>query len=382
MGNKSVAVLDIGSSAMTVLIGERGVNNTFKIRGRGMADYAGFENGQFIEPEKVKMAIALALANAESSCGEKITAIFVGVPGEMTSVVCKDVKLNLPKKRRITDSEINQLFYIGNSFKNHPTHTVINNSPVYFTLEDGRRVIDPRGAVCQHLSGLISYSLAENNFLDFIEEILSELGVKDTWYVSACLAEVLHLFEPQVRDRYCLMVDCGYITTNVCLARGDGLLYLSNFSMGGGYITADLATCLKISFNQAESLKHKAVISWKAGKEDTYEIQNKDFVTPFSAQDTNQIVCDRLDMIIKYINKALDNCQYDFPDYIPLYLTGGGVCFIKGIKDYFSKRLGRKVELIAPSLPNITRPDSSSEVGLLDIAIDINDGFLNIIAVE
>ncbi|MBQ7452838.1 MAG: hypothetical protein IJS68_01045 [Clostridia bacterium] len=380
MASNSVSVIDIGSSMITVLMGERGINNTFKIKGRGYAEYAGFENGEFIEPESLKMAFAMAIANCEMSAGEKINEVYVGVPGEFTTVVSKECSVNFGKRKRITDVEINQLYSAGNSFKKHPTHTVINNSPIYFTTEDGRRVIDPRGQYGSMLGGMISYELAENNFLDYVDGILSGLGIKTSTYISSCLAECLHLFDPQLRDKYVLLVDCGYITTNVMLARGDGLLYLSNFSMGGAYITADLAECLKINFREAEALKHKTVITWKATPQDTYEVQSKEFVVPYSAQDTNQIVCDRLDMIIKYINKALENCIYDFPEYIPLYLTGGGVCYLKGIKDYFSKRIGRKVEIISPNLPNISRPDSSSEIGLLDVAIDVNEGYLNIIS--
>jgi len=381
MANKSVAVIDIGSSSVTALIGERGVNNTFKILGKGVSDYAGFENGQFIEPDNVKMAFALAIANAESSAGIKVNEIFVGVPGEFSNFVCKECSISFNKQKRITESDIDQLYYEGNKF-GLATHTVINNSPIYFTLEDGRRVIDPRGVYATRLSGMISYCLADNNFLDFIEGILTEIGIKQSYYISACLAESLHMFEPQVRDRYVLLVDCGYITTNVMLARGDGLLYLANFSMGGGYITADLAQCLKMNFNVAESLKHKVVISWNAEKDDTYEVNNKEYITSYSAKDTNQIVRDRIDLIVKYIDKALANCIYDFPEYIPLYLTGGGINYIKGIKGYLSKRLGRRVELVKPNVPHISRPDTSSEIGLLDVAISISAGALNIIAIN
>ncbi|MBQ7579320.1 MAG: hypothetical protein IJT25_02170 [Clostridia bacterium] len=379
MAVKNVSVIDIGSSCITVLCGRRGVNNTFVIKGKGTADYAGFENGEFLEPERLKMAIAMAVANCETSCGEKINEVYVGVPGEFVSVVCKECSVNFSRRKKITSEDVSKLYYNSNTFKKHPTHTVINISPIYFTIEDGRRVIDPRGIVASKLSGLISFSLAENNFLDFIENILAELGIKKSDYINSCLAECLHLFAPEVRDKYVLLVDCGYITTNVMLARGDGLLYLSNFSMGGGYITADLSQCLKISFSEAESLKHKAVISWNASSEDTYEVQSKDYIVPYSAKDTNEIVKGRLDMIIKYINKAIENCMFEFPDYIPICLTGGGVCYIKGVKDYFSKRLGRKVEIVKPNIPHISRPDSSTEIGLLDVCIDIEDGLLNIL---
>ena len=379
MANKYVSVIDIGSSCITVLTGSRGVNNTFKIKGKGTADYAGFENGEFLEPEKLKMAIALAVANCETSSGEKINQIYVGVPGEFVSVVAKDCAVSFGRRKKITQEDVTRLYNEGNTFKKHPTHTVINHSPIYFTIEDGRRVIDPRGMVASKLSALVSFSLAENNFLDFIDSILDELSIKSSYYVNSCLAECLHLFEPETRDKYVLLVDCGYITTNVMLARGDGLLYLSNFSMGGGYITADLSQCLKISFTEAESLKHKAVISWNASPEDTYEVQSKEFVVPYSAKDTNEIIKGRLDMIIKYIGKAIDNCMFDFPEYIPIYLTGGGVCYLQGVKNYFAKRLGRKIEIAKPNLPHITRPDSSTEIGLLDVCIDIEDGLLDII---
>ena len=60
-----------------------------------------------------------------------------------------------------------------------------------------------------------------------MEDILTDLSVKVLGFMSSCLAETMHLFEPSVRDRYAILVDCGYITTSVMLTRGDGLLFLN-----------------------------------------------------------------------------------------------------------------------------------------------------------
>lgn len=370
MNKRDVAILDIGSQAINVMVGERGVNGTFRIKGKGEADYAGYQKGEFLEPDQVKYAVGLAVANAETEYGSKITDIVVGVPGEFTSVVCKDTCINFTKRKKINDNDIEKLYYVGNVYKNHPTHSVINQSPIYFTLDDGRRLIEPRGLSSTKLRGFISYILAENNFIDFFNDILAEINVRITGYLSSCLAETMHLFEPSVRDRYALLVDCGYISTSVMLSRGDGLLFLNSFSMGGGFVTGDLSQCLKIPFAEAESLKRKVVLSWEALESDTYEVQGKDYISPFSAKATNEIVQDRLEMIASYILKCLDRCEYEFPEYIPIYFTGGGVNFIKGAKDFMSRRLGRRVEFIAPNLPHISRPDFSSEIGLLDVAIE------------
>lgn len=377
MVKKEVAVLDFGSSKVTVLIAERGVNGTFNIKGTGEVEYAGFYEGEFLEPEKVSLAVGLAINNAETTARSRITKLYVGVPGEFTTVVCKDAVINFPKKKKITDDDINQLFFIGNIYKKHPTHTVINNTPIYFTLDDNRRIIEPRGLQTTRLGGLISYSLAETNFLDFVENMLQDLGIRSSQYISSTLAESLFLFEPEIRDRYALLVDCGHITTNVMLVRGDGLLFQNSFSIGGGHITGDLSQCLKITFYQAESLKRKIVLSLLADETDYYEVAGKDYMMPFSAKTANEIVTERVDIIVSYILKCFARCEYDFPEYIPVYLTGGGLCYIKGVRDYLSKKIGRKVEVVSPPIPQLNRPHFSTPLGVLDIALDVESGLAN-----
>lgn len=374
MVKKEVAVLDFGSSKVTVLIGERGVNGTFNIKGTGEIEYAGYYEGKFLEPEKVKLAVGLAINNAETTARSRITKIYVGVPGEFSTVVCKEVNLNFPKRKKITESDIQELFYTGNTYKHNPTHTVINHSPIYFTLDDGRRIIEPRGSQSSKLGGYVSYMLAENNFLDFVEEMLIDLGIRSTRYISSSLAESLFLFEPEERDRYAILIDTGHISTSVMLARGDGLLFLNSFSMGGGHITGDLSQCLKITYYQAEGLKRKVVLSLLANDTDFYEVAGKDYMIPFSAKTTNEIVSERIDLIASFILKCFNRCEYEFPDYIPVHLTGGGLSYIKGARDYLSKRIGRKVEVIAPKVPGLNRPHFSTALGVLDLALELENG--------
>lgn len=374
---KEVAVLDIGSYKITVIVGERGINNTFNIKGTGEVEYTGFSDGEFFEPDDVKNAIALAIANAETSSHSKISHLYVGVPGEFTSVICRECNINFPKRKRVTEQDINQLFYVGNIYRKHPTHTVINNTPIYFTLDDSRKIIDPCGMTSTRLGGYISYVLAENNFLDFIENILEELGVRSAEYISSALAESMYLFDTEIRDRYALLLDCGYLTSSVMLVRGDGLLFLKTFSIGGGHIMGDLAECLRISLSQAENLKRKVVLSIDAGESDYYEVAGKDYLMPISAKTANEIVKARVDHIASMVLKCISKCEYEIPDYIPLYLTGGGLSYMRGARDYFSKKIGRRVEIISPSLPNLNRPHFSSTFGLLDMALDENQSNLS-----
>lgn len=65
------AILDFGTSKITVLVGERGVNGTIVVKGMGVCDYAGFTDGEWLDPEHMAHAVGRAVSSAEANSGEK-----------------------------------------------------------------------------------------------------------------------------------------------------------------------------------------------------------------------------------------------------------------------------------------------------------------------
>ena len=369
---QDVAILDFGSGKITVLIGRRGVNNTICISGMGECDYAGFLDGDFLEPEQLSYVIGHAIANAETNSRTKIKHLYIGVPGEFTTCVCREVSLSLGKKRKITDDDIDALHTQGDSYKNNPDYTLVNSQGVYYTLDDDRRLIQPVGLSSSKVGGLISYILGESAFIKFIDGIMRSLGIESHDYISSLLAETLFLFDDVVRDRFVVLIDCGYITTNIVVARGDGILAQYNIPLGGGHISGDLATYLKISFSQAEALKRKVVLSLNVGEEDNYSITtNRSDTAEFPAQLTNEIVSYGIKKIANTVTKCLKQCPYDYPDYIPYHLTGGGLSYMKGARELLSKHLTKPVEIVAPRIPQFNRPHLSASLGLLDMVLSL-----------
>jgi len=372
----SSVILDIGSSTIVALIGRNGANNTFLVSGKGEISYAGFQNSDFIEPENLKYVIATAISNAEISAGEKVSEVLIGVPGEFCACVPKNIEISFSKIKRISNVDVQNMLLEGDSFENEPAYEVINKSAICFDIDDTKRVIDPVGLKAKKVCGQVSYILAQKYFLNLIKQIFADLKIRISGFVCAPLAECLYLFEPAVRDKYAILVDVGYITTNVAISRGNALLFLNSFSLGGGFITADLAECLKIQFNEAERLKHKVLLGWQTNKNDVYNLEGDEYMQTYSAKATNEIVSDRIEMICEYIQKCLDNCIYDLPEFLPVYVTGGGFNYLKGIRSILSQKLKRQVILIEPELPNMNRPDYSSEVGLLNLSLN-NEEFLD-----
>lgn len=367
MRPKYVSVLDFGSSKITAMIGERGVNGTFNIRGESEVEYAGFMKGNFVEPEKLYDAIATCIVKVETNSGLKVTKLHIGVPAEFSFAVCKNASLAFPKKTKIKSKNVLELFELASKDVRASNATIISRSPIYFLLDDNRKVVSPENEVTTKLSAEVSFVLAYNTFIDTVDAIFKNMGLQEVEYISSPLAESLFALEPEVRDNGAILVDIGYLTTFVAYVKGDGILSLKEFSVGGGHVSADLCQVLQIPFSEAENLKRKVVLSLQATDSDCYEVTIAGNARTVSAKLTNEIVASRLDMISELAIRAITPMRST--SYVPIYLTGGGVCLVAGAKDYISKKFGENVEVVICNVPGMNKPNYCSVLGLLDLSL-------------
>ena len=182
----------------------------------------------------------------------------------------------------------------------------------------------------------------------------------------------MYLVPPDQRDRSVILVDCGYLTTSVAVIVGDGIVHLRSFALGGGQLTADIAEMLGVPFDVAEILKQNIALTGQP-------TENEKMTVNYAGADHNietlavyEITMRKIRQIAKMINKSLESCEYERPDYIPIYLTGGGISYIRGVCESLSKLLGKEVAVIKPDVAHMAEPVNSSVVSLLDLALKQN----------
>ena len=112
-----VTVLDIGSEKITVFYGSKSVNNTFNVKASASVPYAGFADGEWLDEENLPQAVEKALREVETSARIRIRKLFIGVPGEFTTTVAKEVSIAFDRKRRVTSRDLDDLFERGNTYK-------------------------------------------------------------------------------------------------------------------------------------------------------------------------------------------------------------------------------------------------------------------------
>ncbi|MBE7087578.1 MAG: hypothetical protein E7369_04675 [Clostridiales bacterium] len=369
MQKKQVAVIDIGSSQITAVVGERGINKTFVIKGRFSYEYDGFADATFFDKDKLARCLFSAAEKILSVAHGKIDTVFVAVPGEFTAVTVKDCQISFPKKKRITDADLDTLFDAGFVLTSKKS-TLINRSAILYELDDFRRLANPIGVKSGVLKGKLSFITCDNSFFEAVVPPLKSAGIPHVECVSASLAQALFLVEPEIRDRIAVIVDIGYITTTLSIIQGDGILYQKSFGYGGGYITAEISQKFQIEFATAERLKRKVnLCSLSVGG--SYSLIDCDGEYYPSEEVKNAIVLS-LDSLCESLNEGLESSGYVLPDYVPLYVTGGGISYVRGAKEHVSDRLGMMVEIIKPKVPMMDKPTESTVLSLMDLALEQN----------
>ena len=368
MHKKQVAILDVGSSEIRAVVGERGVNNTFIIKGKTSFAYEGFSDGAFYDVNGLRQALLSAGDYLKRVARGDVNVVYVGVPGDFTEVMVKGSQISFPKAKKITDEDVANLYDAAFVVKSSDS-LLINRSAVVFELNDFRRLAYPVGVQSEILKGKLSFIVCKNYFVECVKPALIASGFNNVEFTSTALAQALYLFDAEARDRIAVLVDVGYITTTFSVIQGDGIIYQRSFNFGGGFITAAFAEKYEMDFDNAEVLKRKVNLS-RASSRTAMEVLDGGDNRYYNIDELKTIIENCLDNFCEEVLTCVDAVPFKIPEYVPLKITGGGIAFIRGAKEFVASRLGMVVETIAPQVPLMDNPLQSSCLSLLDLALE------------
>ena len=371
MAKKNIAVLDFGSSHISGMMGSLSLNDTLNLKGYGEVSYAGFMDGEFLEPEALKEDVASAIAMAENNAQARITHLYVGVPAEFSEVVVKNAEMNFYTPHKITDEDVVDLYGTYSSFGDD-SYSIVSRSPIYFMLDDGERILKVKGKTTEKFSGLISYTLCDNKFLEYVQRALTPLNIQHVEYFSEQLSESLFLVDPSERDACAVLVDCGFLSTSVSTIMGDGLLDLRSFTLGAGHMISDICKVYNVTPEQAEEIKRGVSLKEQSGDEVFEVTQSDGSIKEISANEVCEIVKYRIKQIGKTILKCFNESDIELPEQSKIYITGGGIDYIDGALELLGETIGKDVVELVPPVAGLDKPHLSSTVSLLDMALKKN----------
>ncbi len=366
---KDIAVLDVNSRLISAIVGSKRAQSVFGIKSIVEKQHQGYENGEWFDEAETSDIAKSVLLDAMKAADSRTKRLFIGVPAEFVTVVTKEVGIRLDRQRRVIDDDIDYLLKKGDDFDTDK-YLTINTSAIYYSVNGEEKIYsDVRDMEATKVDACVSYMLCEKSFVKTFDEVAASLGFTDVKYVATCWAECMSLLEKEQRDNVYMLIDVGYLSSSVCIAKGEGILEMKSFSMGGAHIGADIFEALEVPFDMAEEAKRLVDLNLNYSDEAVLVGDGENVVY---AIDACEIAKNRLDVFVDIFSDIFKEIEEDAPSYMPVYLTGEGIAPMRGAKKYLSEQLGKNIEIVTPKLPGFVKPDDCSKASLLIMADNLS----------
>lgn len=369
MLKSNVAVLDIRSSDITAVVGERGVNGTFTIKSKFSSSYDGYAEGELLDIGSFNHAVREVVSNIFSSAGQKIKSFYVGVPGEFLKVEIADKAISFAATKKIKNADVDLLKNVSKP-QIGVDYTIIRCECQYYSLGDKRRTVDPVGAASDMLRGKLCYYECRSAFIECVKNAFAPFSsVTHLRFIPTVHAEAVYLVAPERRDEYAILFDLGFISSTYSVICGNAVAFSESFSVGIGHVAVYLMAELEIPYQVALLLMGQVNLNFKDRVNQKIECRYENKLYCFAASLLREKIKEGLDGICETIEECKQNYTGVDLDGKTVFITGDCVNTVKGTVEHISNRLVKNVEIISPNLPYYDKPQFSSLFSLLNMAL-------------
>jgi cell division protein FtsA len=251
-----VVGIDIGSSKVAVLIGQRDARGGIEVAGRGLAPNRGTRRGNIVHIEAAVEALKAASEEAEVMAGVEISRAYVGVAGaDIRSVNARGMVTVARKDREITRSDIQRALEAAQGAAIPSDREILHAIPQEFVVDEQSGIADPLGMLGSRLEVQVHLVTGQVARSKTLLTCVNRAGIEVAEMVFEPLATAESTMTPDERDLGALLVDIGAGTTGYALFAEGEVQHSAVLPVGAGHFTNDLAMVLRTPYAEAERIK-------------------------------------------------------------------------------------------------------------------------------
>ncbi len=369
----TVAAVDFGTSKIVTLVADNSSSLRCDIVGVGVAPYDGYMDDGWNNPGEVNQQIRACIEDAEKQSRRKIRDVNIGVPASFTHAYKAEVTVELKgTDPRVTSADIKQIFKLAEEKIGVVNGIKVHATPAWFIIDNGKKTLEPVGKSGRQLRALISFIYADQFFVEDVSLRLRDMGYNVDGVYATAPGEMMLFLPEEERDHTAVLIDVGYLTTDVMIAEGDALVFLRTIDIGGGHITADLAEGLDIPMSVAEQRIKREYVYAVEDQGQSYDIPAEEGreAKSFTRKQVAEVLEPRVEEIADEIKKAIADSGVKLGSWSSYYLTGGGLTMNRGGAKFLGNQLGQTVKETPKRTAKLNSHAFSSSLGLIDLIID------------
>jgi cell division protein FtsA len=374
----TVAAIDVGSTKVSVIVGDVGEHGETRILGVGVAPAAGLTRGTIDNIQSAREAVRIAVEKAEQACGMRILSAVVGISGSHIASQNNRGIIAVPDRSRpISADDRARVLEAAGQISIPTNRQIIHVLPRGYWVEGTDQVSDPVGMFGGRLDAETHIVSGAVSAIQNLTKCVEGAGVQVDDIILESIASATSVLHDQERLQGVTLVDLGGSTTSLAVFDEGAIAHTACLPIAGSHLTHDLARVLRCPWESAEEVKcqYGAAFSDPEMAHETIEIQ------AFGTQTQKSVplahVCEilqaRCDEILEMVGTELKRAGYLDRIAAGLVLTGGS-SQLRGLAEMAEARLGIPARVGKPhgysGLSDlIGTPAYATSIGLVEYAL-------------
>lgn len=248
--------LEIGTSKVCAVVGERGADGAVNIVGIGQCKSKGVSKGEITDTEQAEADVRTALEEAEQMADVMIRSVVLGVSGShIHGFNNRGVHPVVSADREITDQDVREVVKNATVVNLGTDREKLHAICQHFYLDGRAGIPNPIGMSGTRLEvdmHVISGSFDRlRNAVRVVKNM--EIDVEDLAFNG--LAASLALLTNDQKELGTLVIDMGAGTTDYALYYKGIVRHTGVLAVGGDHVSNDIAHGLKVPLRRADKLK-------------------------------------------------------------------------------------------------------------------------------
>lgn len=369
-----VVGLDLGTTKVCTIIGERDDEGQVHIIGVGTTPSTGLKKGSVVNIEQTIASIKKSIQDAERMAGVEVSAAFAGIAGgHIKGLNSRGVIAVSRKDKEISEEDRERVIEAAQAIAIPLDREIIHVIPQEYIVDDQDGIKNPVGMSGVRLEAEVHVVTGAVTSVQNIVRSVERAGLQVADIILQPLASAEAILSQDEKELGVVLVDIGGGTTDIAVFINGSLWHTGIITLGGALVTSDVAVGLRTPNTEAEAIKIQFGCAHTAMVKEEEEITvpgvggRPDRRMPRRV--LSEIIEARMEEIFELVGAELK--KFGFEDRIPAgAVITGGAALMEGTAELAEKILQLPVRIGSPKRVGgltdvVSNPSYSTAVGLV-----------------
>jgi cell division protein FtsA len=308
MRSEIITGLDLGSTAVRVVVGQRDQNGAPRIIAAVEMPSEGVCRGTITSVEGATSSVASALEAAERITGVPIERVWVGISGDhIIFQKSRGVVAVSKPTGEIDEGDVLRAVEASRAVATPPNFEILHVIPRDFSIDNQVNIRDPLGMSGVRLEVETQIIQGLSSHIKNLTKCIYRTGIDIEDVVFSILAAAEAVCTDRQKELGVAVANIGRASTEIAVFEGGDVMHTAFLPIGGDYITSDIAIGLRTSLDAAERIKleHGTALSKEVSKKD--EINLGDFEPNENTLISKKYVAEIIEARVEEIFEKIDN---------------------------------------------------------------------------